>query len=294
MTPERILVGIDFEASSAAALDWIRGWLIDDTELVLVHAIEPIAPPAFLRPLLPEGEAMQAAECERARQRMDQLAAHIDHPALSTFLQVGRAADVMAEAASAYDADLLVIGEHTASHPVPALTGSVADHVLHQATAPILLARRIPEGAPSRALVAIDGSPISERVLGWAAYLNREHGTAITLLHVLETHLAARVAAVSSVKSAHRFEEQLTDSVDAWLRVKLREAGLVEEETRVCVVNGNPSHELLHQASEMRAEMVVLGTRGAGVVGRALVGSVARAASHGAECPVLMVPERED
>lgn len=58
------------------------------------------------------------------------------------------------------------------------------------------------------------------------------------------------------------------------------------------VTLGDPG-KLLREASR-NAQLVVVGSRGRGAVASALLGSVSRAALHGAESPVMVVPPLED
>ena len=57
------------------------------------------------------------------------------------------------------------------------------------------------------------------------------------------------------------------------------------------VVAGHPSDVILERLVEGRHDLLVMGTRGLGRVGSALLGSVAQAVLHAAEVPVLVVRE---
>jgi nucleotide-binding universal stress UspA family protein len=58
--------------------------------------------------------------------------------------------------------------------------------------------------------------------------------------------------------------------------------------TVVIAVRGNPAQELVGQARN--ADLLVLGSRGSGGFARLLLGSVASAVTHHADCPVVIVP----
>jgi nucleotide-binding universal stress UspA family protein len=57
------------------------------------------------------------------------------------------------------------------------------------------------------------------------------------------------------------------------------------------VVAGHPANVILARLSEGRHDLLVMGTRGLGRVGSALLGSVSQAVLHKAQVPVLVVRE---
>jgi len=54
---------------------------------------------------------------------------------------------------------------------------------------------------------------------------------------------------------------------------------------------GRPDHEILSMASEVRSDLVVIGTRRRSGLERALLGSLTDRIVHFAPCPVLVIPE---
>ncbi len=60
------------------------------------------------------------------------------------------------------------------------------------------------------------------------------------------------------------------------------------ESVTVQVVSGTPAHELLSTARD--ADMIVVGSRGAGGFARLVMGSVSTQVSHHAHCPVAVIP----
>lgn len=66
----------------------------------------------------------------------------------------------------------------------------------------------------------------------------------------------------------------------------LREAGI---ECEVAVVTGDPAHAVLELIEAFGCDMVVMGTRGMGLLRSALLGSVAQTLMHDSPVPVLLV-----
>src|SRR5262249_26300664 len=72
-------------------------------------------------------------------------------------------------------------------------------------------------------------------------------------------------------------------------RTGLAERGFVIE-TDIAV--GDPRAEIVRQAEEWKAELVVVGARGLGTVKRLLLGSISDGVARHAPCPVLIVKGR--
>jgi hypothetical protein len=58
---------------------------------------------------------------------------------------------------------------------------------------------------------------------------------------------------------------------------------------RPWVVHGQPGPVLVEAAKD--ADLLVVGTRGLGAVGRLVLGSVSNYCSHHARCPIAVIPE---
>lgn len=58
---------------------------------------------------------------------------------------------------------------------------------------------------------------------------------------------------------------------------------------RTATVVGNPTKELLAAATREKAQLIVMGTHGHGLIGRVLMGSVAQQVVADSEIPVLLV-----
>jgi nucleotide-binding universal stress UspA family protein len=52
---------------------------------------------------------------------------------------------------------------------------------------------------------------------------------------------------------------------------------------------GEPSHEILAAAGEVKADLIVMGSRGLGQIGGLILGSVSERVLHGSHIPVLIV-----
>ena len=142
-------------------------------------------------------------------------------------------------------------------------------------------------------IAGVDGSSHSRRALDWAI---NEAAIRHTPLTVLTVHQA-----VSSVWTAAPVEYPGDEDVTAEARKAAQEEtdlaleGLAADarppEITVLAVTGAPAEEILGVARD--ADMVVIGSRGAGGFKKLLMGSVSYAVLHHAHCPVVVIPAEE-
>ena len=138
-------------------------------------------------------------------------------------------------------------------------------------------------------IVGIDGSARSRQALEWAV---NEAAVRHAPLTVLTVHQAAAGFFASHVtypgdqgltRQAQELAQKETDLV----------LDKVDEESRppsvtVRAVNGLPAEELIRESAD--ADMIVVGSRGAGGFARLLLGSVSTQVTHHAHCPVVVIP----
>jgi nucleotide-binding universal stress UspA family protein len=189
-------------------------------------------------------------------------------------------------------AELVVVGDRGASGLSRMLLGSVAERVVRYAHAPVLVARA---GARTgRVVVATDLSDPSLPALQAAVREGRRPGVRVTAVHCAEPvavfagpdHGPAGAPVVTPASAAEERER-----AQANLAAALQQCGF-EGDQRVVV--GSPTVAILATAEELRAELIILGTRGKTGLWRVLLGSVAEAVVRHAACSVLVVRLTED
>jgi len=138
-----------------------------------------------------------------------------------------------------------------------------------------------------RILLAIDGSKDSRAAAAYLKLLPLPPSTAIRIITVAQLPVfAVDVASMPQLKGA--VIDRAREVVDE-VRIGLAERGFAIE-TDVAV--GDPRVEIVRQADEWKAELVVVGARGLGMVKRLLLGSISDAVARHAPCPVLIVKGR--
>jgi nucleotide-binding universal stress UspA family protein len=137
--------------------------------------------------------------------------------------------------------------------------------------------------------VGIDGSDHSIRALEWAA---GEAAVRHAPLTVLTIHLVPRSGwtgnpIVLPVDSDDlRKEEQAAEEMTNKVISQLGEAKPASVKVRAAI--GFPAQDLIEASRE--ADLMVVGSRGAGGFAKLMAGSVSNQVVHHAHCPVVVVP----
>ncbi len=138
----------------------------------------------------------------------------------------------------------------------------------------------------SKFAVAVDGSPESKRAVAAAAKFSEITGAELQLITVvrppegwwgIEGSPPTPEAMSSAIASARN---ELLAPIQKSLEI----------ETEAVLEVGEPGGAIINFCSENDIDMLFVGRRGAGVVERVMMGSVADRLAHNAPCPVVIVP----
>lgn len=181
--------------------------------------------------------------------------------------------------------DLIIVGASRRSGLASAILGTTAQRVVRASPVPVLVNRRPGSGAPRRILLTTDLSELSARV--------HEAGIAIvsTLWDVGNAEVRSLLVAGDDVLlpapgARIAIRQRAEAGLDAFLRGTPSGGAGVEGRVRL----GLSDREILAEAAEWDADLVVLGTRGRTGLSRFLIGSVAETVSRKAACDVLLIP----
>lgn len=141
-----------------------------------------------------------------------------------------------------------------------------------------------------RMIVPTDFSETADRALATAIDLARPLAAEIVLVHVYAPVmvLPPPIDMVSLPAVFPKAMEKMMAALEA-RAARVRDAGLSCE---LALVEGSPHLEVVREADERRADLVVMGTHGRGGLAHAVLGSVTERVIHRAPCPVLVVPDR--
>jgi nucleotide-binding universal stress UspA family protein len=138
-------------------------------------------------------------------------------------------------------------------------------------------------------IVGIDGSGHSRRALEWAVREAAIRHAPLTVLAVQQAVAGYWGGAVAYpgdqelAEQAGKAAQQETDEVLEQLGAESR-----PPQVTVRAVTGIPAEVLLNAAAD--ADMIVVGSRGAGGFRKLLMGSVSSQVTHHAHCPVVVIP----
>jgi len=137
-------------------------------------------------------------------------------------------------------------------------------------------------------LVGIDGSAHAHHALEWAVSEAALRHMPLTVLTVSQTVTGWGVpmtypADVELAEKAREAAEQETEHMLERLATESRPPSVTVE-----AVTGLPAEALLKAAAD--ADMIVVGSRGAGGFKRLLMGSVSTTVTHHAHCPIVVIP----
>lgn len=294
MRMDTVLIGVDFSEAALSAAHWTTRVLAPDAAATLLFVVDLPHPPGFLKRLLPVPVELGKTLEEGARQRLARLQEELAPARTSVRIGTGTPDEVLDQAADEIGADLVVIGQHGHGNPVGSVLGTTAEKFVRRSHVPVLVARNLPDGPPRTILLPVDESGHAALVLAWGRLLQERFDAELIVLYTVEPHLSGRVRLVSTLPRADALENQLLAAADAWLEEQIVTAGLSAQHTRRVVRLGYPAHEIPAVQSAYYADLVVMGTRGAGAASALLLGSVAARVLRSAGCSVLLVTRPDD
>jgi nucleotide-binding universal stress UspA family protein len=203
---------------------------------------------------------------------------------VATTLLSGPIDAALAQAASADQAELIVMSTHARSGAARIVLGDLADALIRHAATPLVLVH-VQAGPPAdpvppfaHMLIGLDGSHMSEQIVPIARRLGSAMKTRYTLLHVNTPHSTG-----SQRAAAQNYLNNLIHEID--LDPATVEAVMLDDE--------HPAEAILNYAQDHAIDLIVLATHGRGGLSRLLFGSVAGSAIQAADRPVLVYRPQE-
>jgi nucleotide-binding universal stress UspA family protein len=202
----------------------------------------------------------------------------------------GNPADMIAERAKAWPADLIVVGTHGRSAVGRAVLGSVSLKLIREAPCSVRVARANEHDGPIRLLIAVDGSTQAAATLTevsrrtWPASMEAQ---VLAVQEVLVPMSAERFAvgevAYEKVNEDEYFRMKHVAKIAA---DELNRSGLTASPI---VMEGDPKHIVVQHARDWGATTIFVGASGLGRVEGVLLGSVSSATVAHAPCTVEVV-----
>ena len=133
-----------------------------------------------------------------------------------------------------------------------------------------------------RIVLAVNGSEHSDRAAEAAAEVARGGTTEVLVLHFQELGAAGRAGPIPL--------EGSSSAADLVNRVtgELRDRGVKARGKAYAVLTSDVAPQIISEAADFGAGLIVMGTRGRSDFASLLLGSVAHKVIHHAQCPVLV------
>jgi nucleotide-binding universal stress UspA family protein len=286
----RWIVGLDGSACSRTALAWAVVHAPNRaTSLELVTAwqpptisVYPMSSPALTT--FDDTELREAASDEIAG-IAEQCGTELDVPVES---YVGRGGPAEVLLAASARVGLLVLGSRGKGGFARLLLGSTCTQCATHATVPtVVVPADVEPVATRRILVGFDGSPNALAAVHWAIAFAAPGSTVVVAWVWDATPLAVGADAFFFPDASDLAAERFNHLVGP-LEVEAERAGVTLERE---FIRGTPRAALSSESDDV--DLVVVGARGHGAVGSALLGSVSTWILHHVHRPIVVVPFAE-
>ncbi len=136
----------------------------------------------------------------------------------------------------------------------------------------------------STIVVAIDGSPQTEKVISRAVHMAKTHGAHVFLVHAY--------SGVSEWLGREQMEKSVAKSIERAKRVVAPWVELMEEagiKPDLELLEGPAAKAILAVADTREADIIIMGSRGLNPIEELMLGSVSEQVVRRAHCPVLII-----
>ena len=201
---------------------------------------------------------------------------------IKTRLEEGEIFEKIINVAEEERCDLIVMGRHGMTRLERALMGSVTAKVIGHFKGRILIIPRDTSIGYKNILVATDGSKYSDAAVDEAINYAKSYEGTLKILSAVDVTKKFQV-------KAPEFLEELIDNAKKNLddiKNKAQQAGVNAE---TFVREGEPYKVIADLATELNADIIVMGSHGRTGLKRLLMGSVSEKVIGYAPCPVLVV-----
>ncbi len=190
--------------------------------------------------------------------------------------------DVISEILAEKNVDLIVMGTQGQGGIKKLFLGSTAETVIRHAGCPVLtVGPNVRSVSPNRfgqVLFASDFSSGSKRALTYALSLAKNDRAELTLLHVIATEPASdEELSQWQQQDREKLTQMIPPSADLPYKPEIR------------IVIGAPEMEIVRQADQNRADLIVMGCHSGDVMATHLPWTITHHVLRHAHCPVLTV-----
>ena len=280
------LLAVDGSDNSYEAVHALK-YLARAEQLTLLHALNvprpayPMMLPDVAEEIYKTLEQSMQEDGERLLNRVQSLLPMHAGP-FTKHLRIGSPAEVIVSMAEEQKADLIVMGARGLGPVKERLLGSVSHRILTLAHCATLIVNG-PVKAMKQILLPLEGPFDAEAAIRFLQLKPFHDAVELTLLTVLpSTEPPWPGDAAAAAASTEILEEQAgyIEGVAARLRA-------IGYQAHGVAVIGTPATMILEEATTLRSDLILMGTRGRQGMTRFVLGSVSHAVLHKTPCPVL-------
>lgn len=280
----RILAATDFSTRSNRALRQ-AGLLAQPhgAQLHIVHVVDDDQPEELTR--------MEKREAERILSEQMASMPELQGAPCRSMVTTGDPFDGILQAAAEVSADLIVMGTHRKQLLLDVFVGTTIERVIRKGARPVLMVNNEAQRRYDNVVVPFDMSDASANALRTALAMGLIGEGGATLLHAFmpvgkgKMQMAgSNQAAIDSYAASER--QRATDELVRFLVAN----NFGDGRWSVRVEEGGPIDVISRAVSEMRADILVMGTHGRSALFRALIGSVTEEALRSLNVDILAVP----
>jgi nucleotide-binding universal stress UspA family protein len=278
------------EDSTRAALAAADLSMVTGAHLHVVHVWTGAPPPAHPGRTLDDYSRLAAEEAGEILRRHAWYARVDGAEVAGEHLRAGKPSEEITALAEELDADLVVLGSRGAGWLKRLVTGSVSEGVARGAQCPVLVVRATAAWPPTRIVVGDDGSGPAMRAGELAAELARLFGTRILLVRAYEN--PPEPVRGWGARERRKLDADLSRDRRTLEKRAGRLAALARSRTDTRMIETKPAPGVSSVAGRDDGDgtLLAVGSRGLGVLGRTVSGSVSTHALRAARGPVLVVP----
>lgn len=284
----RTLLAVDGSDHSYEAVRALK-YISRADQLILLHVVNvprpayPMMMPEVSDELYGALERSMKEDGERLLDRVQSLLPLDAGPAVKR-LESGSPAEVIVTVAEHDKVDLIVMGARGVGPIKERLLGSVSHRILTSASCAKLIVNG-PVKSLHKVLLTLQGTSDVEAALRFLQMKPFHEPVELSLLTILPTvrppwpveASSAELLEEEALRGARDFVEDATARIEA-----------LGYQARGRAVLGMPVEMILHEASTVRADLILMGSRGRKGVTRFVLGSVSHAVLHQMPCPVLV------
>ena len=284
----KTLLAVDGSDNSYEAVHALK-YFARAEQLTLLHALN-VPRPAYPK-MLPEVaedlyktvEQNMREDGERLLDRVQSLLPLHAGP-LTKHLQIGSPAEVIVAMAEEQKVDLIVMGARGLGPVKERLLGSVSHRILTLAPCATLIVNG-PVKAMKQILLPLEGPFDAEAAIRFLQLKPFHEAVELTLMTVLPwteppwPSGAAEAAAAAATEMLEKQTEYIEGVAERLCAIGYKAHGVA--------LLGTPSAMILQEATTLRSDLILMGTRGRQGITRFVLGSVSHAVLHKTPCPVL-------